>query len=179
VENPWKTLSSREIYKNPWIRVREDQVLRPSGEPGIYSVVEARLAVGVIALSDHDEIMLIGQYRYPTQHYSWEIVEGGAETGESALDTAKRELLEESGLVANYFELLGSKCELSNCHSNERAIFFLARGLTQGAAQPDPTEKLQTCWKPASECLALLEQGYFTDVMTLLALYRFRARFVR
>ena len=176
MENPWKTISTREIYKNSWIRLREDQVLRPSGEPGIYSVVEARLAVGVIALSDKNEIMLIGQYRYPTQHYSWEIVEGGAEAGESALATAKRELLEESGLVANYFELLGPKCELSNCHSNERAIFFLARGLTQGEARPDPTEQLQTCWKPISECFALLDQGYFTDVMTLLALYRFRSR---
>ena len=177
MKNPWRTLETREIYRNPWIRLREDQVLRPSGEKGIYSVVETRLAVGVVALSTNDELMLIGQYRYPTANYSWEIVEGGSEVGETSLDTAKRELREEAGLIARYYELLTPKFELSNCHSNERAILYLAREFEECAPSPDPTEELRRQWKPLRDCLLLQDQGFFKDSLSLIALYKLRFRF--
>ena len=99
-ENPWKRIESRTVYTNPWLTLREDRVIRPDGKSGIYTVVETRIATGVVALTPDEEIYLIGQYRYPTEEYSWEIVEGGSDPGEDPLDTAKRELREEAGLVA-------------------------------------------------------------------------------
>jgi len=99
-QNPWQTKSSRLVYENAWIRVREDQVTCPDGQPGIYGVVETRIATGVIALTPQHEIYLVGQFRYPTGEYSWEIIEGGTEDGEEPLAAAKRELQEEAGLVA-------------------------------------------------------------------------------
>src|SRR3712207_1206300 len=73
---PWRVLSSRLVYENPWIHVREDQVLRPDGSPGIYGVVEMSAAVGVVALGAGQRAYLVGQYRYATDRDSWEIVAG-------------------------------------------------------------------------------------------------------
>src|SRR5690606_11888068 len=131
MKNPWKTLDTKVVYENTWIRVREDVVVRPDGKPGIYGVVETRLAPGVAALTPENEVYLVGQYRYPMDSYSWEIIEGGSDDDESALDAAKRELREEAGLEASHWEALGPEIHLSNCHSNERGYLFLATGLTE------------------------------------------------
>src|ERR1043165_7412655 len=121
--NPWKTLASREVYDNEWIRVREDSVIRPDGEPGIYGVVHYKnIAVGVLAVED-DSIYLVGQYRYPLEQYSWEIPEGGCPEGEAPLDAAKRELAEETGLRAETWEKMGV-AHLSNSVSAEIAVWF-------------------------------------------------------
>ena len=107
--NPWKTLSSRLVYENPWIRVREDQVLRPDGQPGIYGVVEFKnRAVGVLPVEDDGSVWLVGQYRYPLSLYSWEIPEGGSPASESTEETALRELREETGLTAGRLELIST-----------------------------------------------------------------------
>src|ERR687890_1606450 len=112
-KNPWRKISSREVYENPWIRVREDEVLRPDGEPGIYGVVHFKnVAVGVLAV-EGDELYLVGQYRYTLDRYSWEIPEGGCPEGEEPLDAARRELEEETGLRARCWEKLG-EAHLSN-----------------------------------------------------------------
>ena len=77
-ENPWTTLSSRAIYENPWIALREDQVIQPDGRPGIYGVVHFKHpAVGVLPVDENGDVWLVGQYRYPLDRYSWEIPEGG------------------------------------------------------------------------------------------------------
>src|SRR5208337_3190204 len=105
--NPWTTLSSRLVYENPWIRVREDQVLRPDGQPGIYGVVEFKnRAVGVLPVDDEGCIWLVGQHRYPLNSYSWEIPEGGSPQSETTEETARRELKEETGLSAGRLELI-------------------------------------------------------------------------
>src|SRR5439155_7079061 len=97
---PWQVLGSRQVYENAWIRVREDDVIRPDGQPGIYGVVEFQgLAVAIIALTEDEQVYLVGQYRYPTDTYSWEVVEGTSEAGEEPLAAAKRELSEETGLT--------------------------------------------------------------------------------
>ena len=90
--SPWRTLSSRNVYENPWISVREDSVIRPDGEPGIYGVVHYKnTAVGVLPVEE-DHIYLVGQYRYPLERYSWEIPEGGCPKDEEPLRAAQREL---------------------------------------------------------------------------------------
>src|SRR5690349_11954310 len=94
--NPWQTLHSRTVYQNAWIRVREDQVTRPDGTPGIYGVVELKPSIGVVVLNDADQIALVGQWRYVHGRFSWEIPTGGSCVGdETILDAARRELVEE------------------------------------------------------------------------------------
>ena len=82
MKNPWKKLSSREVYKNPWIRLREDKVISPNGTNTIYGIVEAHPAIGIAPITENLETYLVGQYRYAPDTYSWEIPEGGGEDGE-------------------------------------------------------------------------------------------------
>lgn len=171
-DNPWTRLGSKLIYRNSWITVREDQVLSPRGTRGIYGVVEARLATGVIALTEQMEICLVGQYRYPTEEYSWEIPEGGANVGESGLDAAKRELSEETGLEAGRWERLGREVHLSNCFSAERGELFLAQDLHQGQAAPDDTELLQVRWVPFREALRMVDDGEIKDSLSIIGILR-------
>jgi 8-oxo-dGTP pyrophosphatase MutT (NUDIX family) len=175
--NPWTTLSSEHLYSNPWLKVRHDKVLRPDGSPGTYTVVEAcKVATGIVALTGDGRIHLVGQYRYPTKQYSWEIVEGGAEPDEAPLEAAKRELQEEVGLEAAHWEQLGKEVHLSNCISDERAVFFIARELREVGATPDVTEVLQPCCVPLSQAFAMLDSGQITDAMSIIALSRLRLR---
>jgi len=141
-KNPWQKISSRPIYNNPWINVREDQVVTPSGTKGIYGVVEAKPAIGVVPLTKDLQTYLVGQYRYTLDTYSWEIPEGGGDDNEAVLDGAKRELKEETGLIASSWTFLDT-LYTSNSFTDEVAHLFLAQDLTQGKAQPDHTEELQ------------------------------------
>lgn len=171
-KNPWKTLSKETIYESPWIKVREDKVIAPDGSDSIYNVVETKLAVGILAIKN-DEVYLVGQYRYPIEQYSWEIIEGGVEEGESALETAKRELREEAGLVADKWTELGHKIHLSNCMSDEVGILFLAEDLKEVDKDPDPTEVLEVKKIRIAEARKLIEDGHITDSLTLIAFSRY------
>lgn len=170
-KNPWTTLSSREIYLNPWIRVREDQVLKPNGNPGIYGVVEYRnRAVGVVPIDKDGYTWLVGQYRYTHNRYEWEIPEGGCPEGESLEDCARRELLEETGLVASELEPLLLNIQLSNSIGNETAHLFIARGLTQETPQPEDTEQITIRRLPLSEAIQMAATGQIRDSMSVIAL---------
>ena len=171
-KNPWRTVSSRQIYKNPWITLREDQVVQPDGNPGIYGVIEARIATGVVALTSNDEIVLVGQYRYPTECYSWEIPEGGAEIGEDPLSAIQRELAEEAGLSARTWQRLGGEVHLSNCFSAERALIFLARDLAAESRPPDPTEVLRVAHVPFVRALEMVDNGMIVDAMSIVGILR-------
>jgi 8-oxo-dGTP pyrophosphatase MutT (NUDIX family) len=170
-KNPWTTLSSREIYLNPWIRVREDQVLKPNGSPGIYGVVEYRnRAVGVVPIDKDGYTWLVGQYRYTHNRYEWEIPEGGCPEGESLEDCARRELLEETGLVASELEPLLLDIQLSNSIGDETAHLFIARGLTQETPQPEDTEQIAIRRLPLSEAIQMAATGQIRDSMSVIAL---------
>ena len=171
-KNPWKTLSSREVYDNPWISVREDAVVHPDGEPGIYGVVHYKnRAVGVLAVEE-GEVYLVGQYRYPLRRYSWEIPEGGCPEGEKPLDAARRELEEETGLRAASWRRLG-EAHLSNSVSDEHAIWFLATDLTQGETRPEGSEQLRVRRVPTGEALRMALSGEMTDSVSLLAIFQY------
>ena len=106
--NPWRRLDSRLVYDNPWISVQEDQVIRPDGEPGIYGVVHMKhWAVGVVPVTDTGDTLLVGQFRYTLDQYSWEIPEGGGDPHDTPLASAQRELREETGVTATRWSYLG------------------------------------------------------------------------
>src|SRR5205085_1569176 len=177
-ENPWRTLSSSAVYDNPWIDVREDQVIRPDGAPGIYGVVHFKhVAVGVLPV-ERDDVYLVGQYRYTLGRYSWEIPEGGCAEGEDHLSAAQRELAEETGLRAAHWQRMG-EAHLSNSVSDELAIWFLATGLTQGAHQPEGTERLRVRRVPVVEALHMALNGEITDAISLLALMQYQLQLER
>ncbi|MFM2376480.1 MAG: hypothetical protein RLZZ165_1577 [Bacteroidota bacterium] len=172
-KNPWTILSSREIYDNPWIRLTEHQVLNPNGRPGIYGVVHFHhLAIGVVPYED-GKIWMVGQYRFPMEAFSWEIPEGGGRLGIDPLDSAKRELQEETGLEADHYEVL-LEMDLSNSVSDERAIVYLAKGLHPGEASPEDTEELHLRQMTLAEAYQLVEQRVIRDSLTVAAIYKMR-----
>ncbi len=167
--NPWVTISSRQVYDNPWITVREDRVIRPDGEPGIYGVVHYKnIAVGVLAIEE-DHVYLVGQYRYPLERYSWEIPEGGCPKGEEPLRAAQRELREETGLEATRWRMLG-EAYLSNSVADEYAVWFLATGLVPGERRPEGTERIDVRRVPLRRALDMALNGEITDALSLLAI---------
>jgi len=171
-DNPWTRRARRVAYENAWIAVWHDDVVRPDGRPGIYGVVHYRnRAVGAVVLDEQDRVLLVGQYRYTLDLYSWEIPEGGAAPDEDPLTAAQRELREETGCsAAHWQELL--RAHLSNSVSDEEAIVYLAHGLTHGSAEPEGTERLQVRWLPFDEALRMVERGAITDAMSVMALQR-------
>ena len=172
MKNPWKTCSSRIVYENPWLKLREDQVIRPDGKPGIYSVLEKSAATAVVAVDDTGYVWLVGQFRYATGEYSWELIEGGADAGESPLQAAQRELKEEAGLEAGSWQQLGPEIHLSNCISSECGYFFLARDLRSVPRAPEGTEVLELKRVAFSEALQLVHSGAIKDAMTVIGLIR-------
>src|SRR3954452_23406012 len=170
--NPWTTVDVRSVYENSWIKVREDAVIRPDGEPGIYGVVSFQnIAVGVLAVKD-ELIYLVGQYRYPLQRYSWEIPEGGCPKSEKPLAAAQRELQEETGLVARSWKYMG-KSHLSNSVSDELAIWYLAEDLSQGPDNPEETEQLQIRLVSVDEAVRMVYMGEISDAISMMAILQF------
>jgi 8-oxo-dGTP pyrophosphatase MutT (NUDIX family) len=167
--NPWQILENKEIYENPWILVTEFQVINPSGGKGIYGRVHFKnTAVGIVPIDEDGFTWLIGQYRFPLNQYSWEIPEGGGGSGENPLDAAKRELVEETGLIAReWSEIL--TMYLSNSVTDEKAIIYLARGLEQRISSPEETEKLAVRKLHFDEAFTMVERGEVTDAMSVAA----------
>jgi 8-oxo-dGDP phosphatase len=170
---PWRRGPGRQVYDNPWITVTEFEATAPTGRPALYGLVEFKnRALAVLPIHEDGTVELVGQNRLPFGDYSWEIPEGGGPLGEDPLDGAKRELLEETGLVAaTWCEVL--RMQLSNSVTNELAIGYLALGLTQSVAQEtDPTEDIACARVPFREVLHLVIDGKITDALTVAMVLR-------
>ena len=175
---PWTVHTTELSYENPWIRVETSTVAHPDGSPGIYCVVRyANLAIGVLPIDESGHTWLVGQHRFPFDAYSWELPEGGGPRAEDPLDAARRELAEETGLRAGNWQVLG-RWDVSNSVSDETAIGYLAWGLTEGEAQPEPSEALtlKRVFFPdlVSMCLDGEIGDAFTHLMVFAALERAR-----
>ncbi len=172
-KSPWITLSSRIVASNPWFRLRKDQVVRPDGRRGEYNTVLAPTAVGVVPCFDDGSILLVGQYRYSIGRFSWEIPEGGGKPGERPVQTARRELLEETGYTARTVRSLGI-FHTSNCFTDETAYLYYARHLRAGESRPDGTEQISTRRVAFADAYRMAIDGRITDSITIVALFRMR-----
>lgn len=172
--NPWKTLSAEEKYDNPWINVTEYQVINPSGGRGIYGKIHYKNhALGIIPMDDDLNIWLVGQYRYVLNQYSWEIPEGGGPFDVDPLDSAKRELLEETGFTATNWDLIQTM-HLSNSVGDEFARIYLARGLKAGHAEPEETEDLKLKKVSFNEAYDMVLDGRITDSMAVAGILKLK-----
>jgi ADP-ribose pyrophosphatase len=167
--NPWKTLSSEKVHESPWIRVTKHDVLNPAGNPGTYSIVHFKnLAIGIIPLDKNHNTWLVGQYRYPIEQYSWEIPEGGGSLHVDPIDSAKRELKEETGIVAGKWTKI-QEMHLSNSASDEFCILYLAQNLEFEASEPEDTEQLEVRKVPFEALYQMVLNGEITDSLTVTA----------
>lgn len=170
--NPWITKSSKVVYENPWISVREDQVIRPDGKPGIYGVIDLRPSICVVAINGRDEVVLVGQWRYTVQRYSWEVPRGGSFPDETdILAAAKRELAEETGTIAAKWQTLGA-VDICNGVANDVQTIFLATELSDTAQNLDPEEDITINWVPFLDALQMAMDGRITEVCTIAALLK-------
>ena len=165
--NPWKVKTSRNVYESDWIKVEKNDVIKPNGSDGEYSVVHFKnLAIGIIPLDDDYFTWIVGQFRFPINTFSWEIPEGGGSLEIPPIESAKRELLEETGIVAeDYVELL--KMHLSNSATDELAILFIAKKLSFQQACPDDTEVLTVKKIHLNEAFKMCMNGEITDAMSV------------
>lgn len=172
--NPWTVLSSKVEYDNPWISVTENQVLNPSGGKGIYGVVHFKnAAIGVIPYDDAGNIYLVGQFRFAIDEFTWEIPEGGGPLGTDPLESAKRELLEETGLIAHSWDPI-IRMHLSNSVSDEAGVIYLARQLEQREAEPEETEQLHIRKVPFEEAYQMVKRHEITDSLSIAAIQKIR-----
>jgi 8-oxo-dGTP pyrophosphatase MutT (NUDIX family) len=176
MDNNWIKLGTNHQYDNPWISVTEDQVINPAGNKGIYGIVHFKnLAIGVIPMDQEGNVYMVEQYRYVTGNYSLEIPEGGGPLGIDPLDSAKRELKEETGLQAKTWEKL-FEMDLSNSVTDERAIVYLATDLQQGEPDPEETEELTVSKIHLNEAYQMVLDGKITDSITIAALFKMKIK---
>ena len=165
--NPWKTLKEEKIYENPWIRVENHQVLNPAGKEGIYGKVHFKnRALAIVPIDKDYNTWLVGQYRYTLDEYSWEIPMGGGKIDQDHLESAKRELKEETGIAAGkWTEIM--KIHTSNSVTDEVGFIYLAEDLSFGATDFDETEFLKIVKLPFQEALEWVMSGKITDSISV------------
>ncbi|MCL6647715.1 MAG: NUDIX hydrolase [Chloroflexi bacterium] len=168
---PWQLVASREVYRNPWLRLREDTVIRPDGQPGVYGVVEPEDNAAIVALDEQGRVALVLEFVYPLGSTLLQAPSGAIHAGETPLQAAQRELAEETGLRAARWEPLG-KVALSGGISTQLSHLFLARQLAPGPPRPEGTETLTLRWLPLPEALARADAGEILDAPSLVGLYR-------
>jgi ADP-ribose pyrophosphatase len=175
-ENPWTLLNEKTVYESPWVRLDHHEVLNPAGKPGIYSVVHfKKIAIGIIPLDEELNTWIVGQYRYPLKTYTWEIPEGGGDRNVEPIESAKRELLEETGLVAKNWELI-QRMQLSNSATDEIAFIYLATNLEQRTPQPDEDEQLKIRKLSFDELYEMVLSGEVQDSLTVAAVLRLKLK---
>ncbi|MEO0466938.1 MAG: NUDIX hydrolase [Pseudomonadota bacterium] len=174
---PWTINAENVVYENPWLTLRHHDVIHPDGSDGIYGVVHYKnLAIGILPLFEDGSVPIVGQHRFPLDAYSWELPEGGGPHGEDPLESAKRELSEETGYSATNWAVLG-EADLSNSVSDERALMFLAWGLVAGVSQPEASEELAhdriSFGQLLDRCLGGGARDALTQLMVLHALAQY------
>ncbi len=170
--SPWKLQASKAIYDNPWLSLEEDEVINPGGGISHYGkILFKNIAIGIIPLDEDNNTWLVGQYRYVPDCYSWEIPMGGGALDTGPLESARRELKEETGLVASQWDEL-MRLHTSNSVTDERGVIYVARGLAEGETAFEETEELHLHKLPLQEAVQLVMDGEITDAVSVAGLLR-------
>jgi 8-oxo-dGTP pyrophosphatase MutT (NUDIX family) len=167
---PITQISSREVYRNDWIILREDRIRRPDGSPGIYSVVD-KPSYALIIAADADRLRLVEQYRYPLGVRLWEFPQGTAPgmADMEPLTLAARELREETGLTAGTMTLLG-QLDVAPGMSSQRGFVFLATDVTEGEPDREHEEQdMHSTWFTRAELETMIRAGEITDAQSVAA----------
>ncbi|MEE2527261.1 NUDIX hydrolase [Hyphobacterium sp. HN65] len=163
----WTVTSRETVFENPWLELNSYEGIRPDGKPGTYGVMSPKgYAILILPLFEDGTIMLVGQPRFALDNYSWEIPEGGSLKSDPPLDGAKRELKEETGLTAAYWQEI-LQAEVSNSLTDEVAFGYLATGLVEGEPEPEGTEIIETRRLHFLDALEWVMSGKIRDLSSV------------
>lgn len=168
----WRSLGDSVLIDTPWMRVTRHPAIAPTGAEADYMVVRPKnVGTGVLPLHDDGTVSLVGQHRFALMRYSWEMPEGGAPEGEDPFEAVKRELAEEAGLMAQHWRA-ALDVDLSNSITDERAMAWVAWGLSETETAPDETEVFLSARVPFGELMAEIARGAVRDGLTVATAYR-------
>jgi ADP-ribose pyrophosphatase len=170
-KRPWKVKSTKIVYKNRWISVREDQVIRPDGKPGIFGVVNMLHGISVIPLDDKGNVYLTKEYHYGVGRITIEAISGGIENEKDKLKNAKRELKEETGLTARQWTYLGAIDPFTTIVYSPNHM-YLAERLSKGKSHQEETENIHVIKIPLKKALRWVQEGKITHAATCVALLK-------
>ncbi|MEX0616285.1 MAG: NUDIX hydrolase [Candidatus Woykebacteria bacterium] len=168
---PFKIKSSKLIYKNDWIEVREDEIIRPNGKEGVFGIVEGASGSSIVALTKDNEVYLTEEYRYAQDKITYELPSGAIDKGETPLDSAKRELKEETGLTANKWADLGYINPLTVILKSLNYM-FLAEQLREGEAEDEESDLIELKKVSLIKCLEMIEKGQITHAASVVAILK-------
>lgn len=171
LHGPWRIKSSRIAYQDPWVSVRRDEVIRPDGSDGSYAAVCIKPGVCVVAIDDQGCVHLTEEFHYAVGRATIEGVSGGIEPGDTALETAHRELIEELGITAKRMVSLGTTDPFTASVNSPTAL-FVASGLSHGSSQPEATELIHPVVMPLAEAVQAVISGVITHAPTCIILLR-------
>ncbi len=169
---PWKIVESRDVYSDPWIRLRRDEVIRPDGAPGSYCVVDLKPGVSVLAIDEDDNAYLTEEFHYGVGRVTMEAVSGGIDESEAALAAAKRELREELGIEAAQWTDLGS-VDPFTANVVSPTQLYVARSLTIGEPNPEGTELIRRVKLPFSRVAQMAMTGEMTHAPSCVLILKF------
>lgn len=172
-QNPFKLVSSKSVYKNRWISVREDNVVRPGGQNGIFGVIEMVAGSSILPIDVDNNVLLVKEFKYAVNRETIEVISGGIDKDETPLDAAKRELREEVGVDAADWTDLGSVDPFTTIVSSPNHI-FLAQGLSHFDAKPDEGEVLERITMPYEQALKMVMDGEITHAASCVLILKAR-----
>lgn len=167
----WQRLGTRKVYEDSWIRVRVDKIVFPRHNISAYTVIELKGGVGIVVLDAKKRILLVGQYRYAIQKYSWEIPKGSLPKfrgKQQPLISAMRELREEAGVIGKKWKKLGLVHTLIGS-TNDRVYLYSARYAGHVPSEPEDSEEIQAQWVSVSAFWRLVRQARITDATSIAA----------
>lgn len=162
-KGPFQLISTRQVYTNPWISVREDRVIRPGGSEGIFGVIEMMAGSSVLALTAQNEVYLAKEYKYGIQRDSIELMSGGLDPDESPLEAAKRELREEFGLEAREWISLGMINPFTNVICSPNYLYLALDVVEKFEPSPDPGEKIEILKMPLQQVVDMVMNNEITN----------------
>lgn len=169
-DKPWKILNSEIKYKNPWMQIREDKVITPLGSEGIYGVLESNDSVMVAVVNDQYNLYMVRTFAYPDQSWNWELPGGGGDL-QDPIEASKRELEEETGILADTWELLG-KTRVCNGFMTEHMAVYLARDLSFTGKKEVSTEQIDEAkFFSMKQIDAMIESGEINDAQSITGIH--------